>query len=79
MLTAAAVVDVASTVAVVAGVGISVEMVVPTFLWEGGVDVEDAVEEAGSMDSDLADTTICFPAPLGSFLSDFGALDDRGA
>jgi hypothetical protein len=46
MLTAAAVADVAVTVAVVAGVGVSVEMVVPTFLWEGGVDVEDAVEEA---------------------------------
>jgi hypothetical protein len=39
MLTVAAVADVALTVAVVAGVGVSLEMVVPTFLWEGGVDV----------------------------------------
>jgi hypothetical protein len=79
VLTATAVADVAVGVAVVAGVGVSVEMVVPTFLWEGGVDVEDAVEEADSMDSDLAAATIYSPAALGSFLSGFGALDDGGA
>jgi hypothetical protein len=61
MLTAAAVADSALTVAVVAGVGVSLEIVVPTLLWEGGVDVEVAVEEVDSMDSDLADATICSP------------------
>jgi hypothetical protein len=68
---------VAADVAAVAGVDVGV--VVPTFLFQGSVDVEDAVKEADSVDSDLAASTICSPAPFGSFLSGFGALDNLGA